>query len=103
MLSLFILDLPTTPTTQASKSHLVLRVSPTGQSWTRGHPQHRPHQNGKDNGRKEATNVAPGITTKEATRVEAIAIRLEAITTWNKKLLVTKGIATRSKDATIPL
>ena len=32
--------------------------------------------------------------------MEAIASRLEAIATANKKLLVTKGIATRSKDAT---
>ena len=31
--------------------------------------------------------------------MEAITIRLEAIATSNKKLLVTKGIATRSKDA----
>ena len=37
---------------------------------------------------------------KKLRTVEPIAIRMEAITTRNKNLLGTKGIATRSKDAT---
>ena len=37
---------------------------------------------------------------KDATRLEAIATRVEAITTSSKKLLGAKGFATRSKDAT---
>ena len=40
------------------------------------------------------------ILEQEATRLEAIAIRVEAITTSSKKLLGAPGLTTRSKDST---
>ena len=39
-------------------------------------------------------------TEEERRKEEAISARVEAITTSHRKLLGTKGIATRSKDAT---
>ena len=45
-------------------------------------------------------SLGPEHGTEKLRTVEAIASRLEAITTSSKKLLVTRCIATRSKDAT---